>query len=75
MNEPRSPKPEEIRELRARHKLTQDKLADSLYGIKRARVPDWEAGRRTCPPIIWWAMKLTWDKEDIWNETPRTDNP
>ena len=72
MNEPRSPKPEEIRELRARHKLTQDKLADSLYGIKRARVPDWESSRRTCPPITWWAMKLTWDGIDLWNEESET---
>ena len=72
MNEPRSPKPEEIRELRARHKLTQDKLADSLYGIKRARVPDWEAGRRNCPPNTWWCMRLIWDGIDLWNEESET---
>ena len=63
--EKKNPKPEEIRALRARHELTQSKLADSLYHITVKAVQEWEAGRRNCPPIIWWAMKLTWDKVDL----------
>ena len=63
-----TPTPEDIKALRKRHRITQDVLADSLYGIKRARVPDWEAGRRTCSEIIWWAIWLTWEKEDLWLE-------
>ena len=58
-------KPEWIRDLRERHNLTQVQLADSLYGIKRARIADWESGRRGCPPLVWWAMVLVWDKVDI----------
>jgi len=59
---------EEIKDLRRRNKLTQNQLADSLYGIRRERIPEWEAGRRTCPEITWWAMCLTWDGRDLWQE-------
>jgi predicted transcriptional regulator len=62
------PRPFEIKALRRRHKITQWQLADSLYGVKRARISDWETGRRDCPPIVWWAMVLTWDKVDLWEE-------
>ena len=66
----RNPRPEEILELRKRHNLTQNKLADSLYGVKRARIADWENGRRQCPALAWWAMVLVWDKVDLWDEEP-----
>lgn len=61
-----SPSSEDIKELRMRHRLTQKKLAESLYGIKADQVANWESGRRNCQPITWWAMKIIWDKEDIW---------
>ena len=64
----KSPSPQMIRDLRARHQITQNQLADSLYDIKRPRIPDWEAGRRSCPGIVWWSMVLTWDKRDLWEE-------
>lgn len=64
----RKPTPEQIRDLRRRHHITQHQLADSLYGIKRDRVGDWEAGRRGCPAHIWWSMLLIWDKRDLWVE-------
>jgi len=63
-----NPTPEEIKDLRRRNKLTQHQLADSLYGVKRERIADWETGRRQCPPITWWAMVLTWDSRDLWQE-------
>jgi DNA-binding XRE family transcriptional regulator len=62
------PTPEQILDLRKRHHITQNQLADSLYGIKRERIGDWESGRRACPSIIWWAILLTWDKRDLWEE-------
>lgn len=65
-----SPRPYEIKDLRRRYKITQHQLADSLYGVKRPRIPDWETGRRECPPIVWWAMCLVWDKIDLWEEEP-----
>ena len=71
----RKPKSEEIKQLRERHGLTQNQLADSLYGIKRERIADWENGRRDCPPIIWWAMVLTWDKVDLWEVEAGDDKP
>lgn len=58
-------KPEQIKNLRARHSLTQEELATSLYGIKRGRITDWETGRRSCPPLAVWAMILTWDGLNI----------
>ena len=61
------PTREEIIDLRRRHHITQNQLADSLYDIKRARIGDWESGRRSMPGIIWWAAKITWDKEDLWS--------
>ena len=64
----KQPRPYEIKNLRRRHKITQKQLADSLYGIKKDRVVDWECDRRVCQPIVWWAMKLTWDKVDLWEE-------
>jgi DNA-binding transcriptional regulator YiaG len=64
----RSPRPYEIKQLRLRHGITQKQLADSLYGVKWRRIVDWECDRRTCPPITWWAMRLTWDKVDLWEE-------
>ncbi len=63
-----SPTAQMIKDLRKRHNLTQQRLADSLYGIKVSTVANWEAGRRNCPPIIWWAMVLTWDQRDLWLE-------
>lgn len=54
-----------VKQLRERHNITQVELADSLYGIKRARIADWESGRRGLPPLVWWAMVLTWDKRDL----------
>ena len=54
-----------VKDLRTRHGITQKQLADSLHGIKVARIADWESGRRNCPEIVWWAMKLIWDKEDL----------
>ena len=59
---------EMIKGLRKRHHITQAQLAESLFHIKRDRIADWECGRRNCPPIIWWAMKMTWDHEDIWGK-------
>ena len=63
-----TPTPQMIKDLRKRHRLRQKDLADSLYGIKYDRIPDWETGRRKCPSIVWWAMVLTWDKKDLWEE-------
>ena len=63
--------PEMIKELRKRHHITQQKLAASLFHINRERITDWESGRRNCPPIIWWAIKITWDKIDIWGKDER----
>jgi len=60
--------PEKIKDLRKRHRLTQAKLAESLYGIKKERIADWETGRRSMPKIVWWAMVLTWDRIDLWEE-------
>lgn len=57
--------PNKVRALRERHGITQNQLADSLYGIKRARIADWESGRRGLPPIVWWAMVLTWDGHNL----------
>ena len=62
------PKPEQIFDLRRRHKLTREKLAESLYDIKHERILDWELGRRNCPGLTWWAMCLTWDQRDLWQE-------
>ena len=59
---------EEIVDLRERHNLTQKKLAESLYGINKDSVSNWETGYRNCPAIVWWAMNLTWDHVDIWEE-------
>lgn len=56
---------ERIKRLRKRHNLTQVKLAKSLYGVSEQSVANWESGRRGCPDILWWAMKLIWDKVDI----------
>lgn len=63
-----SPTKEEVRALRIRHRLTQKKLAESLYDISTTQVINWESGRRNCPGIILWAMVLTWDKMDLWSE-------
>ena len=63
-----NPTKEEIKDLRLRHRITRNQLADSLYGIKRERILDWEVGRRNMPPIVWWACKLTWDHIDLWVE-------
>ena len=62
------PKPYEIRELRKRHGISREELARSLYHIKVSRIIDWELDRRKCPPIIWWAMRVTWDQVDLWEE-------
>ena len=62
------PKGYQIQDLRKRHKITQQKLADSLYGVEVHSIQNWEGGRRNCPAIIWWAMVLTWDKVDLWVE-------
>ncbi len=61
-------KPNEIRALRERHHLTQRGLADSLYGVKRERITDWETGRRDCPDLVAWAMILTWDGLNIMSQ-------
>ena len=58
--------PEDIKDLRRRHRITQKQLAESLFHITTQAVASWESGRRNCPPIIWWAMRLTWDKIDEW---------
>lgn len=62
------PTPQQIRDLRTRHRLSQEKLAESLYHIKATNIAHWENGRRNCQPIVWWAMVLTWDKKDLWAE-------
>lgn len=54
-----------VKALRERHGITQKELADSLYKVKRARIADWESGRRGLPPLVWWAMVLTWDGHDL----------
>ncbi len=59
------PTPEMIKDLRKKHHITQDQLADSLYDIKRPRVADWESGRRNMPGIIWWIIKLMYDEIDL----------
>lgn len=71
--------PQDIKSLRLRHGITQQKLADSLFGINVKNVASWESGRRGCQPIVLWAMVLTWDKEDLWeigiNEWRKTYAP
>lgn len=62
------PTPGQVKDLRMRHKISRRKLAESLYGVKEERIMDWELGRRGCPAIVWWAMTLTWDKRDLWEE-------
>jgi DNA-binding XRE family transcriptional regulator len=63
-----SPRPYEIVNLRRKHKISQATLADSLYGVRRSKLSDWETGKHKCPPMAWWAMVLTWDKRDLWEE-------
>lgn len=46
-----SPRPYQIKDLRKRHGITQQKLADSLYGVSVESVVNWENDRRNCPPI------------------------
>ena len=65
---PIRPKGYENRALRRRHNLTQQQLADSLYGVKRVTVADWEIDRRKCGPMSWWAIVLIWDKIDLWSD-------
>lgn len=62
------PSPEQIRDLRRRHKLTQEQLANSLYGVRVQQVAAWESGRRGCTPNVWWSMCLIHDKRDLWEE-------
>ena len=62
------PTKEDIVALRLKHGITQQKLADSLYGVSVNTVSSWEAGHRNCPPLTWWAIRLTWDGVDLWNE-------
>lgn len=62
------PTANDIRRLRERHGLTQAALADSLYGVKRARIPNWEGDRRRCPSAIFWAMVMIWDEMDLRRE-------
>ena len=64
----KKPTPQDIKDLRRRYRITQDQLADSLYGVKRPRIYDWESGNRQCPSLTWWAMVLTWDHKDLWVE-------
>ena len=59
---------EGIRDLRRRHGITQQQLADSLYGVKVQSVASWESGRRGCPPIIYWVIKMIWDNADLREE-------
>ena len=66
------PRPYEIIQLRKRHGITQQQLADSLYDVKRTQIADWEIGRRRCRPLEWWAMVLTWDKVDLWEKEQQT---
>ncbi len=63
-----SPDPQDIKDLRKRHGITQKQLCNSLYGVKQDRIGEWERGWRSCPPIVWWAMLLTWDRRDLWVE-------
>ena len=63
MNLPK-PKPEQIRQLREKHNKTRRAFVDPLPSIKENRLRDWEKGRRDCPPLAWWVMKLIWDNED-----------
>lgn len=64
-----SPTGQQIKDFRKQHRnLTQQKLADSLYGVTVQSIQAWENGRRNCPPIVWWAMLLTWDDIDLWRE-------
>ena len=60
--------PEMIKDIRNRHRISQVKLAESLFHVKEKRISDWECGKRNCPAIIYWAMKMTWDHEDIWGQ-------
>ena len=46
------PTRQDIKDLRKRHNLTQEKLADSLYGIKLETLRSWEKGQRNCPSIV-----------------------
>lgn len=59
---------EEIKDLRARHRITQKQLAESLYGVSEQSVASWESGRRGCPDIIFWVMKMIWDDIDLREE-------
>lgn len=67
----RSPEPKDVKELRKRHHITQQQLADSLYGVKVERIHDWERegpNGRNCPPLTWWVMKALWDEVDLRDE-------
>lgn len=57
-----------IKALRKRHGLTQQELADSLYGVTRSAIRAYEGSTRHCSPITLWAMVLTWDKMDLWSQ-------
>lgn len=60
-----TPTGEDLKNLRERHDLTQNELADSLYGVRRESLPAWEQGRRNCPPSIFWQMVTVWDEMDL----------
>ena len=66
-------KPEYIKDLRKRHGLTQKKLADSLFYVRKDSISNWETGYRNCPAVVWWAMKLTWDHVDLWEEEQKRE--
>lgn len=63
----------QIRQLRDRHEITREELAETLYGVKADRVKDWELGRRNCTPLATWAMVFHWDDYDLRNAADRED--
>lgn len=65
MKKAKPPAPEALRALKDRHGLTYESMARPLHGISARRVGDWVSGRRTCPPLAWWALRQEFDGEDI----------
>lgn len=64
----RTPSPLELKDLKKRHGLTYESMARPLHGISARRMGDWVTGRRTCPPLAWWALRKLFDGVDIREE-------
>ena len=69
MEKAKPPEPAELLALKERHGLTYESMARPLHGISARRVGDWVTGRRTCPPLAWWALRQGFDGVDIRDES------